>query len=207
MALLHAATLTPSKAELLSAWVPGQPWAPAGADAVELVGAFRFDDPEGVVGMEVHLVDCGGTLLQVPLTYRSAPIAGAEADLVGTLEHSALGKRWVHDGLADPAFVRMLAAVSLTGVGQAVGMVEHDGRWLVVPPPVRLHGGGGEVERVPVDGFERAGQDGTWAILHNDRFELRLARRPEVAPPPAIGLTATWDGQDEPVVLTEVRVR
>jgi hypothetical protein len=205
MAILHAATLTPSKPELIGAWLPTRPWAPEGDGAVEVVGAFRFDDPEGRVGIEVHLVRSAGVLLQVPLTYRDAPLEGAESHLAGNLEHSALGTRWVYDGLADPVFVRMLAAVTLTGTGQAVGLVEYHGRWVVVPPQVRLRGGGAADERAVVDGFTDAGTDGDWAILRNDRFELRVARSPEPGDRPPIGLTATWPGQDTPVVLAEIR--
>src|ERR1700712_1348474 len=32
MALLHAATLTPTKAEVIAAWLPAQAWAPDGDD-------------------------------------------------------------------------------------------------------------------------------------------------------------------------------
>jgi hypothetical protein len=208
MALLHAATLSPSKSELIAGWLPGQAWAPQGGE-VELVGAFRFDDPDGRVGLEVHLVRCDGVLLQVPLTYRNAPLDGADDHLVGTMQHSALGERWVHDGMGDPVFTRMLAAATMTGCGQAVGMAEHDGRWYVVPPQVRLDGGGWSDERVPVDGFEPVATDGAdddgWAVLRNDRFELRLARRPAAGARPPASLTATWAGQDAPVVLAEVR--
>jgi hypothetical protein len=205
MALLHAATLTPSKAELIEGWLPTQGWAPAADGPIELVGAFRFDDPDGKVGLEVHLVCRGGVLLQVPLTYRDAPLEGGEGHLAGTMQHSALGERWVYDGLGDPVFTRMLAAVALTGCGQAVGLAEHEGRWYVVPPQVRLSGGGWTDERVPVDGLVAEGEpdaDG-WAVLRSDRFELRVARRPLPGTRPPIGLTATWAGQGEPVVLAE----
>jgi hypothetical protein len=204
MAILHAATINPTKGEMISTWLPSQRWAPQGAEA-ELVGAYRFDDPEGRVGIEVHLVRCGGVLLQVPLTYRDAALAGADDHLLGTMEHSVLGQRWVYDGLGDPVFVRMLAAVTMTGCGQAVGMVEYRGRWVVAPPPVKLAGGGWSDERVPVDEFVRVADDGDWAVLRNDRFELRMARCPAPDSRPPIALTATWPGQDEPVLLAEVR--
>ena len=44
-------------------------------------------------------------------------------------------------------------------------------------------------------------------MLRNDRFELTVFRRPVPGPRPAIGLTATWDGQPNPVVLAEVNER
>jgi hypothetical protein len=203
MAILHQATLTPTKPEVLAAWLPTRPWAPDEGE-VEVVGAFRFDDPGGQVGLEVHLARIGGVLVQAPLTYRGAPLAGAEAHLVTTMHHSALGERWVYDGLADPVLTSMLAAAALSGTGQAVGLVEVDGRSVVVPPPVRIAGGAWTGDRVAVDGLEVVDDEGPWAVLRNDALELRVARRPEVGSPSAAGLTATWPGQDEPVVLAEV---
>jgi hypothetical protein len=205
MAILHAATISPTKAEAISQWLPGQAWAPKSADPVNVVGSFRFDDPEGSVGLEVHLVELGDVLLQVPLTYRDAPLDGANEHLVTQMQHSVLGTRWVYDALRDPVFTRVLAAVTMTGCGQAVGLVEHSGRWLVVPTSVRLVGGGLD-ERVPVDGFALQSDAADWAVLRNDRFELRFARRPVAGDRPPIALTATWPGQDVPVVLAAVSV-
>jgi hypothetical protein len=205
MGIVHAATIKPEKAEAIAAWLPSQAWAPTSDGSVETAGSYRFDDPEGHVGLEVHLVRTGGVLLQVPLTYRDAPLDGAADHLVCEMEHSVLGDRWVYDGLHDPVFVRMLAAVTMTGCGQAVGMVEFRGRWVVVPPRVHLRGGGWTDERVAVDGFVAQDDDRDWAVLRNDRFELRFARRPAPGARPPIALTATWPGQDDPVVLSEIR--
>jgi hypothetical protein len=72
--------------------------------------------------METHLVTAGGTLLQVPLTYRDEPLDGAEGALITEMQHSVLGTRWVYDGLRDPRLVVMLAAVAMTGQGEALGM-------------------------------------------------------------------------------------
>lgn len=205
MALLHAATLSPTKTECISAWLPSRPWAPPGSGDIELVGAYRLDDPEGAVGLEVHLVESGGVLVHVPLTYRGAPADGLDDHLVATMQHSALGERWVYDGLHDPCLIRVLAAATMTGCGQAIGLVERDGRWLVVPVAVRLTGGGWSGGPAPVDGFVVASDDATGAVLRNDHLELWVARRPVVGEQPAIGLTARWPGQDRPVVLAEIR--
>lgn len=207
MALFHRATITPTKAELITEWAPTQPWGPSAADAVEVIGSYRFDDPDGRVGLETHLVTAGGALLQVPLTYRDAPLDGADDALITEMQHSVLGTRWVYDGLRDPRLVVMLAAVTMTGQGEALGMVQHEGRWYIAPSPVRIQGGGWSMERVPVDGFELATDDGTAAVLRNDRFQLTVHRRPVPGPRPPIGLTATWDGQPDPVVLAEVEER
>jgi Maltokinase N-terminal cap domain len=114
MALIHRATLTPTKRELLAAWLLGRPWFPGGE--FEQLGAYRFDDPAGEVGVETFLIrTAAGPVLHVPLTYRAAPLAGAEAHLVGTTEHSVLGSRWVYDGCADPVWAHTAAAAMLTG--------------------------------------------------------------------------------------------
>ncbi|CAN5671362.1 hypothetical protein BH24ACT5_BH24ACT5_08070 [soil metagenome] len=205
MALYHRATVTPTKAELIAEWAPTQPWGSAADVPLEVIGSYRFDDPDGRVGLETHLVNAGGTLLQVPLTYREAPLEGAADALITEMHHSVLGARWVYDGLRDPRFVLMLAAVTMTGQGEALGMGVYDGRWYIVPSDVRIEGGGWTLERAPVDGFEIDSDDATSVTLRNDRFELSFFRRPVPGPRPAIGLTATWDGQSHPVVLAEVR--
>ena len=207
MAIFHRATITPTKGELIAAWAPTRSWGPAATDPIEVIGSFRFDDPEGRVGMETHLVAAGGTLFQVPLTYRDEPLAGAEDAFITEMQHSALGTRWVYDGLRDPQFVVMLAGVTMTGQGEALGMVVYEGRWFIAPSNVRIRGGGWSQERVPVDGFELVSDDAAASVLRNDRFELTLFRRPVAGGRPAIGLTATWDDGDEAVVLAEVRER
>jgi hypothetical protein len=204
MALIHRATLSPPKAEIIAAWLPAQPWSPGGDGSVELVGAFRFDDPEGRVGLEVHLVRSNEVLLQVPLVYRDAPVDGLDTHLVGTTEHSVLGQRWVYDGLGDPLFIGMFAAAALTGTGQAIGMVDNAGRWTLLPTPVHLEGGGWFHGPVAVDEFSVVSDDDTWAVLRNDRLELHVAHRPVAGERPPIGLTARWPGQVEPVILAEV---
>ena len=207
MALFHRATLKPTKAELITQWAPTQAWGPPADAPMDIVGAFRFDDPEGRVGMETHLAAAEGTLYQVPLTYRDAPLAGAEDALISEMEHSALGTRWVYDGLGDAAYLGMLAAVALTGQGEALGMIEYDGRWHIAPTNVRISGGGWGEERVPVDEFTLGSDDGAITVFSNDRFELSVFRHPVPGPRPKIGLTATWDGQTEPAVLAAIRER
>ena len=203
MAILHRATLTPTKPEALAAWLPHQPWAPDAGD-LDLVGAFRFDDPDGEVGLEVHLARLDGVLLQVPLTYRSAPLPGGEPFLVTTMDHSALGKRWVYDGVGDPVLQSTLAAAALTGTGQSVAVVDDGGRRLVVPSAVRLGGGGWTGGSLAVDGLAVVEDGADRTVLRSDALELRLARRPQPGPAPVIGLTAALPGVEGAVVLAEV---
>lgn len=205
MALFHRATLSPTKAELIAEWAPAQAWGPPSTEPMRVIGSYRFDDPDGRVGMETHLVEAGGVTFQVPLTYRDEPLDGAGDALITEMEHSVLGTRWVYDGLRDPGFVVMLAAVTMTGQGEALGMAVSDGRWFIAPSNVRIHGGGWTIERVPVDGFTLDDPAAPDAVLRNDRFELTFCRRPVPARRPAIALTATWEEQTDPVVLAHVR--
>jgi hypothetical protein len=207
MAIFHRATITPTKPELIAAWAPTRVWGPAAEDSMDVIGSYRFDDPDHRVGMETHLVTAGDVLLQVPLTYRDEPLAGADDALITEMQHSVLGTRWVYDGLRDPQYVVMLAGVAMTGQGEALGLVEYDGRWYIAPSNVRIQGGGWSEERVPVDGFTLESDDATASVLRNDRFELVVFRRPVPGPRPAIGLTATWKGHSDDVILAEVRER
>jgi hypothetical protein len=207
VALFHRATITPTKQELIAAWAPTQRWGPPVDVPIDVVGAFRFDDPDGRVGMETHLVRSGDTLFQVPLTYRDEPLDGGDQAFITEMQHSALGTRWVYDGLGDPGFVVMLAAVAMTGQGEALGMAVYDGRWYIAPSNVRIRGGGWTQERVPVDGFDLVPGDAAEVVLRNDRFDLTVFRRPAQGPQPAVGLSATWDGGPDTVVLAEVRDR
>lgn len=135
---------------------------------------------------------------QIPLTYRDEPLEVADDALIVEMEHSVLGNRWVYDGLRDPRLVVMLAAVAMTGQGEALGMAVYDGRWYIAPSNVRIQGGGWTQERVPVDGFELEDANTPGAVLRNERFELTVFRRPVPGPRPPIGLTATWDGATQP---------
>jgi hypothetical protein len=117
MAVIHHTTLKPTKLELLASWLPSRPWYSGGAGEPELTkaGGFRLDDPRGEVGIEFMVVtDTSGTRpagYLVPLTYRGAPLDGAEHALLGTMEHGVLGRRWAYDGCHDPVLVAQLLAL------------------------------------------------------------------------------------------------
>ncbi len=204
MALYHKATITPSKLEVIQAWLPSQSWSPPDSGSAEAIGAFRFDDPEGAVGMEVHLVRVGDMVVHVPLTYRAEPMDVATARQVGTMEHSALGTRWVYDGLSDPRFVVMLAGAALTGQGEALGMVVYDGEWTIAPTNIRIRGGGWGLERVSVDGFVADDLDLATVTLTSPRFAMRVDRLPQPGTQPSMGLTASGDGLDGSIVLATI---
>jgi hypothetical protein len=150
MALVHRATLDPSKQQLLEAWLPSRSWAP-GAASVEKVAEYRFDDPAFEVGVETILWrNDDGSVLQVPFTYRAAPLAGAEEFLVGTAHHTVLGPRWVYDGCGDPVWAATLATAVLTGGTQAqMYFEEADGRRIDIPARMQVRGSGSPDASVP----------------------------------------------------------
>jgi len=121
MAVIHQAELRPSKAEALAAWLPTQPWSGlSDGDDLTIAGKFRFDDPEGEVGVETILVRTpDGRTLHAPLTYRGAPLAGAEDFLVTEMDHSVLGRRWVYDAAGDPVYADVLRRAIVTGGHEA----------------------------------------------------------------------------------------
>jgi len=105
-AIVHPeSVIKPTKLELAAAWLPKQPWFSGTADDIAIPGRFRFTDPAGEVGIETLLVTSRGVTYQMPVTYRGAPLDGAESSLITTMDHSILGPRWVYDAPADPVYV------------------------------------------------------------------------------------------------------
>lgn len=209
MAIIHQANLTPSKAEVVAAWLPRQPWFDGTAADVRPVGAYRFDDPEGEVGIESHLMDADGQLVHVPLTYRSSPLPGAEAFLVGTMEHSVLGTRWVYDAVGDPVYQAELRRV-VREAGTQVRMFVETPEGPVEREPTATVRGSGLGAGTGADREQGdAGQDATvreelaQGDVAHDGTEVVVVRRPSsgLDVPSSGTLTGTWSGQDEPVVL------
>jgi hypothetical protein len=193
MALLYKAELTPSKLELVQPWVLRQEWfAGDPAGVLISVGAFRFDDPAGEVGIETLLVQTpDGPTLQVPVTYRGAPLDGAESLLIGTMQHSVLGERWVYDAVGDPIYVAALTDAIRSAGHEAPQYIDIDGERVTRVPTVLVRGSGLKTD-APAGSISRA----------------TLLRVPGAEHPPAdsaliaIGtLTGTWAGQGEPQVL------
>jgi hypothetical protein len=215
MALLHRATLHPTKAELLAAWLPGRPWSrlPEGA-VVERVASCRFDDPAGAVGIETILVRVGdGPVHHAPLTYRDAPLAGAEAWLVGTAEHSVLGRRWVYDACGDPVYAAALAGAILTGTGQAEEFIDVDGKEQPREPDLTVNGSGVADTPVPAVTAVRRVVDEDPTLVETDSVRLTVVRvldaaGPAAGPTGAAGavLSASWAGVATPVPLARLTV-
>jgi hypothetical protein len=116
VAEIFQTTMEPTKLELLAQWLPQQSWWVGGDRVPQLApaGGFRLDDPQGEVGMEfMFLTDVSGgqpVTYHVPVSYRGAPLDGAESALLGTSEHGVLGRRWVYDAAQDPVVTAALDA-------------------------------------------------------------------------------------------------
>ena len=129
--LHHGATITPTKLELVEAWMGSQRWYAAKGRTPRLrrLASWRLDDPDGQVGIEtLVLADESGrntVVYQVPLTYRSEPLPSADKALVGTCEHSVLGTRWVYDAPHDPVYATQLLEL-LQGRARAASSARSD---------------------------------------------------------------------------------
>ncbi|MFI0257593.1 1,4-alpha-glucan branching protein [Streptomyces sp. NPDC017056] len=201
MAIIHNTTLSPTKQELLAAWLPAQPWYAGDGPAPDLAkaGGFRLDDPDGEVGMEFMVsTDASGPepiTYFTPLTYRGAPLPGADHALVGTLEHGVLGKRWVYDGTHDPVLVAQLFAL-LTGQAEAHAQSEND----TLDPTVRAQLA--EAAHGAVPGPEAVVQsaDASDILIRSTRPLILRVRRvltggDEPAAPALGHVSATWTEQ------------
>ncbi|MBF4463072.1 MULTISPECIES: CG0192-related protein [unclassified Rathayibacter] len=175
MALLHRATIVPTKLELVEAWAPDQPWCDRGG--FTQLGAYRFDDPAGEVGIETLLVQAEGQApRQLPLTYRGAPLDGAEQWLIGTMHHSVLGERWVYDAAGDPVGVAAFATAIRTGAQQAELYTEAEGERVRRDPTATVQGSGGAFEPVPPPSFVRSWSDERVTVVECDGLTLTLTR-------------------------------
>lgn len=211
MAIIHRAEIRPTKLELLQAWLPEQAWYTAEpGEPLTVVGAYRFDDPDGEVGVETHLVRAGGPVLQVPLTYRAEPLPGAAPWLVTTMEHSVLGKRWIYDATGDPVYVTALAATILGGGTEAAEMIETDDGPRVRAGTVSVRGSGGAGDPAltvaSVEDLLCATDAGvTECAVPGAQVAIRRVLDASTSVRGEHRLSGTWAGQDEPVVLAVAR--
>jgi hypothetical protein len=193
MALLHKATLNPSKRELMTAWLATKPWA-EGFDPVKTIASYRFDDPAGEVGLEGALLvdDAGGDVVHVPVSYRGAPLEGADAFLVGTTEHSVLGKRWVYDACGDPVWAAALATAIATGGRGAEQYFEIDGEKVMVEPRMTVQGTGSDAASPTTGAIDDVRDEGPTTVTRTGGVELVVVRIVGTDIDAAETLTGRW---------------
>jgi hypothetical protein len=211
MAILYPqATLSPTKVELLTTWLPTREWYRGPAEPVlTRVGGYRFDDPDGEVGIETLLVQAGdGPLYQVPLTYRGNPLHGRDEWLVGTSQHSVLGRRWIYDGCGDPLYARTLATAIITGASGAEEVASIDGRRERRTSTMTVRGGGTPDAAAPSVSTIISVHDGNPAVIVTDSVHLAVHRLLSLGAGAGHNeravLTGTWSLQPAPVLLAQV---
>ncbi|SED10754.1 hypothetical protein SAMN04489844_3689 [Nocardioides exalbidus] len=176
MGIVHRATLSPSKQEIVEAWLQTRTW-PTGKVVAEKLAEYRYDDPDGEVGVETILWRCDdGAVVQTPLTYRAAPLAGAEDHLITTTQHSVLGERWVYDGCGDPVWARTLVTGILTGARQSQMFLEQDGERVDIPARMQVRGSGSGTSAPPVASIDEVTDDGNLTVVRAGDTEIALAR-------------------------------
>jgi hypothetical protein len=181
MGIVHRATLSPSKQELVEGWLPSRSWA-LGRTIAEKVAEYRYDDPEGEVGVETILWRLDdGSVVQTPLTYRAEPLAGADQHLITTTDHSVLGERWVYDGCGDPVWASTLAAAIAAGARQSqMFLVGDDGQRIDVPARMQVRGSGHGDPAPVITGIDAVADevsaDGALTVVSAGPVEIAVAR-------------------------------
>lgn len=140
MGIVYNTSMSPSKNELVSAWLPKQEfYTGKGTPKLQHIGGFRLEDPEGQVGVELRIYadhsDTSDVVYHLPLTYRDAPLPGGEKYLIGTSEHAILGKRYIYDAAGDPVFTaqaRQLLAGNTTA--------QHHSQSFTDDPRIKVNG-------------------------------------------------------------------
>jgi hypothetical protein len=213
MASIYAdATIVPNKTDLLRRFISSESWSRSvDAGSLSRVGAYRFDDPDGEVGIETHLVEVAeGKLLQIPFTYRNAEMPGGQEFLIATAEHSVLGTRWIYDGLGDPVFLSALATCILCGGRQADLENITDSSFERAEPKTLVSetlvsGTGVKAVSPSLVGRPVYSRVGATTIICSGALQLTVLGEPEVGKSiQASGverLVGTWPGQDEPTTL------
>ena len=206
MAIIHQATLSPSKLEMLAEFLPRvESLAEHLGSDVSQIGSYRFDDPAGEVGIETHILTSStGAVLQFPLTYRNEPLEGAEACFLGTMQHSVLGTRWIYDACGDAVYVSELVRVIMTGGSQVALMVETSDGPVERKSTVTVQGTGssGEAPKSPIAKVipERVGTD-TRIATGDLVVVVRHALDEGWTDNDSSALTGTWATRTDPTTL------
>lgn len=208
MALVHVTTMSVSKIDMLAAWLPSQSWFDGDATQLVEVAQYRFDDPEGEVGLNGVLVTAGDdTVYHVPMTWRAELLEGGEEFFIGNTVHGVLGTRWGYDGIGDPVFRAELArAIAQGGTEVRIMVQDAEGNLTERVQNIHLTGSGEPGSPVPDLSAALVSVDGASSTASTGLATLRLVRAVRentggLVPAGAGTLTGTWPGQEEPAVI------
>lgn len=131
----------PGFLQILSNWLPHQPWCPAlpGRRCLNRVGGLRLPAPAGDADpelfLELHIFEIDDPhydgdeplLISVPLALRSRPstLAG-KAAFIGKLTVAEDSELWVYDGARDRAFLAAIAEMARRRQGSRNGRSRGD---------------------------------------------------------------------------------
>lgn len=204
MAFVHRdATLRPTKVEVVRQWLAAADWFDAAPETVVTSPplSYRFDDPDGKVGIEMLVVPYREGFIQLPLTYREAPLDGARQWLLTTMDHSVLGRRWIYDGVGDPVLVTAFVRSILGGESSAMLEFGTEGQTASTSVHARGTGSGPLTKALDVVSVERSE---TVSTVRTSAGVLRIPHLLDpVAPVSSAALVGCGDGLGSDLLLAE----
>ena len=206
MAFVHRdATLRPTKIDIVRQWLTAADWFDAAPETVVTSPplSYRFDDPAGKVGIEALVVPYEGRFIQLPLTYREAPLDGAQQWLLTTMEHSVLGRRWIYDGVGDPALVTAFVSSIAGGASSATLEFGPDDQPQTAATSIQARGTGSKPMTTP---FEVVSVERSEAVstVHTAAGVLRIPHLLDpAAQVSAMALVGDGDGLGSELLLAE----
>ncbi len=210
MAFVHRdATLRPTKVEVVRQWLAAADWFDADPQTVVTSAplSYRFDDPAGQVGIETLIAPYDGRFIQLPLTYRDAPLDGAQQWLLTTMEHSVLGRRWIYDGVGDPVLVAAFVRAIVGGASSATLEFGTDEDRHTAATSVDARGTGSEPMPTSLEVASVVQSDTTTAV-HTSAGVLRI---PHLLDPTArassVALVGSGDALGSGLLLAEFEPR
>src|SRR5690606_14921969 len=153
------------------------------------------------VGVETFILKSGnGPELHVPVTYRGAPLDAGDAHLIGTMDHSVLGKRWMYDAAGDPVYAQTLASTILSGGSEVEQYVEKDGQRKIIPGTAHVSGSGNTADSQPLPHSLSTATTGSTTTIKSDTHTLVVLRRIGDTIPNRLEHTlhGTWAAHDTP---------
>ncbi|WP_423183464.1 1,4-alpha-glucan branching protein GlgB [Arthrobacter sp. NyZ413] len=189
---MNFSATTATQATLLKEWLPRQRWFPvkSGSFDLEFLGSFSLRSPEPGIGLEVRLLSVayetgdGGRqadIVQVPLSYRSAPVDSLSKALLGKLDDGG-APVWVYDAPHDAAFIAALLDLIREQAYTETGDGECAAGGYSVPGSLRLPSASGTVK---VSSGEQSNtsvivDDGASASIVKLFRVLSIGKNPEV---------------------------